>query len=190
MSETSAPTALPKSLHKAKKKIHLSADPAFSLSPAPQKSNDGIAFSFREKELSIPLIRRALSSVDRNASVIYMPMDDQAPLPCYNANDIISLIGKCGGAVGSRLHFLIFAILSGIPFVAVGSDPKLCALSRMTLGLPSIDPSLFSSPDALASEIRKYLSLAPTFPRKEFIGLQKHLYLRDMDRIAALIKNI
>ena len=90
--------------------------------------------------------------------------------------------------MGSRLHFLIFAILAGIPFAPVGQDPKLCGLSLMTLGLPAINPDKFRSPDELAYEIKKYLAVR--FYREGFVESQRRLYREDMDRIAAVCKKI
>ena len=49
-----------------------------------------------------------------------------------------SIIGHSQLAIGSRLHFLIFALLEGIPIVPLFSDPKVDSFSLEVLGTPAL----------------------------------------------------
>ena len=46
----------------------------------------------------------------------------------YTPRQLISFLGKCEFAVGMRLHFLIFAALAGVPFVALPYASKVTGL--------------------------------------------------------------
>lgn len=185
---------LARRLTDGRKFVHLSADPAFSIEPTQKADGNAVAYSFRASEASSPTLSAALDLLcrDLNASHLPIPMDSRldasAEFSVNDADGILSKMKHCRAAVGSRLHFLIFAILSGIPIAPVGNDPKLNALSMMTLGLPSIDPSLFPSPRELERKIVFYLKTP--FSRDRFIGTERRLFYRDMDRIAAFCKKI
>lgn len=57
----------------------------------------------------------------------------------YTSGQVLSIIGKLDFAVGMRLHFLIFAALKGIPFVALPYSPKVIGfLDEMHIEMPPI----------------------------------------------------
>lgn len=66
----------------------------------------------------------------------------------FSAVDWLALLGRLEMVLTMRLHGLIFAACAGVPFVAVGSDPKLAA-HVAELGLPRWPFLLTDGPDAL-----------------------------------------
>lgn len=55
-----------------------------------------------------------------------------------NAVDLRSLLRNSELAVGSRLHFLFFALLEGVPLVPIFSDPKVDSFSLEAIGTPAL----------------------------------------------------
>lgn len=56
----------------------------------------------------------------------------------YTPHDIMALLSRCTLAVGMRLHFLIFAALQGVPFVALPYASKVSSFLH-DLGMPAPD---------------------------------------------------
>lgn len=57
----------------------------------------------------------------------------------YTSGQVLSIIGKLEFAVGMRLHFLIFAAIQGVPFVALPYSPKVAGfLDDMQIEMPPI----------------------------------------------------
>jgi polysaccharide pyruvyl transferase CsaB len=55
----------------------------------------------------------------------------------YTSGQVLSLMGKCTFAVGMRLHFLMFAALQGVPFVALPYAEKVLGfLESMDMAMP------------------------------------------------------
>lgn len=58
----------------------------------------------------------------------------------YTPGQLISLLGHCQFAVGMRLHFLIFAALQGVPFVALPYSSKVMGLLQdLDMEMPPLD---------------------------------------------------
>ena len=64
----------------------------------------------------------------------------------FSAEDVMSVFGGAVLAVGMRLHTLIFAAVTGVPYVGISYDPKVSSFCREA-GLPSVD--IHDSPEAL-----------------------------------------
>lgn len=100
-------------------------------------------------------LAHALSEYCRRQRIfpVFVSMDtkiDEAPsrycaricggiyLKARNVSEMRDVIRNSQIAVGSRLHFLIFALLEGIPIVPIFSDPKLDSFSLEVLGTPAL----------------------------------------------------
>lgn len=157
------------SLVRVKKRIALSADPAFSVSVAAHHRSDTvrrIACSFRKEEVcesaAADLLSKRLCAervdvaVDLDSSVVGLR-------PPRDLTKLSKCLEGCDAAVGSRLHFLILALLSRVCFVPVGTDPKLVAFSMMTLGVPPINVSSLADANSAAEKMAGYIELCRGF---------------------------
>jgi len=87
----------------------------------------------------------------------------------YTSHDVLALLGRCTFAVGMRLHFLIFAALQGVPFVALPYASKVTGLIEdLELQMPPLQQvstgrliahldSCWDNRDALREQIRAQL---------------------------------
>jgi len=75
--------------------------------------------------------------------VVFIPMQERKDLPVIRRvtarmreksfvlsgirgfRDLMAVAGCCDVAIGMRLHFLVFAVLAGVPVVGLGYDPKV-----------------------------------------------------------------
>jgi polysaccharide pyruvyl transferase CsaB len=89
--------------------------------------------------LFVPMERRTLDLQHSHAVIAKMAYADRAVVLKgeYTSGQLLSLIGKCTFAVGMRLHFLMFAALQGVPFVALPYAEKVLELlESMDMGMP------------------------------------------------------
>lgn len=89
--------------------------------------------------LFVPMERRTLDLQHSHAVIAKMAHADRAVVLKgeYTSGQLLSLIGKCTFAVGMRLHFLMFAALQGVPFVALPYAEKVLEfLEAMDMAMP------------------------------------------------------
>jgi polysaccharide pyruvyl transferase CsaB len=86
----------------------------------------------------VPMERSVLDTQHSHAVIAKMLRAQRATVLKgeYTSGQLLSLIGKFNFAVGMRLHFLIFAALGGVPFVALPYSGKVTGLLE-DLGVPT-----------------------------------------------------
>lgn len=89
----------------------------------------------------IPMERRMHDLQHAHAVVSQMLQAQQATVLKgeYSAGQMLSLLGHFDFAVGMRLHFLLFAALQNVPFVALPYAPKVSGFLEQ-LGIPMPPP--------------------------------------------------
>jgi polysaccharide pyruvyl transferase CsaB len=85
----------------------------------------------------VPMERDSLDIQNSHAVMAKMANPQRARVlkRTYSAPEMLALVGRFDFAVGMRLHFLIFAALQGVPFVALPYGGKVAGFLE-DLGLP------------------------------------------------------
>ena len=117
-------------------------------------------------------------------------------LAAWEIRDVLGALEKSAVAIGSRLHFLIFALHKGVPFAAFGDDPKIVAFSLMTLGREPISLKRTASKGSgeVREELEAYIECCKEFyktgGRERVLARCGELYKNDILRIADICKNL
>jgi polysaccharide pyruvyl transferase CsaB len=91
--------------------------------------------------LFVPMERRVLDMQHSHAVISKMAHPERATVlkQDYGAPELLALMGRLEFAVGMRLHFLIFAALRGVPFVALPYSGKVEGfLKDLELDMPTV----------------------------------------------------
>lgn len=103
---------------------------------------DFIIERFNADVIFIPMEPRAFDLQHSHAVISQMLRPQRATVlqGNYNSGQLLSILSKLEFAVGMRLHFLIFAAIQGIPFVALPYSPKVAGfLEDMHMEMPPIN---------------------------------------------------
>ncbi|MCO5166014.1 MAG: polysaccharide pyruvyl transferase family protein [Planctomycetes bacterium] len=103
---------------------------------------DFVADRLDAQVVFVPMERRNEDLQQSHAVVARMRMAERAHVlrRDYTPGQLLTLIGRTGFAVGMRLHFLIFALLQGVPFVALPYASKVRGLvEELQLPAPPLE---------------------------------------------------
>lgn len=90
----------------------------------------------------IPMERRRMDIQHSHAVVSKMQCADRATVlrGDYSPGEVLSLIGQLDFVIGMRLHFLLFAAIQGVPFVALPYSAKVIGLlQNLELEMPPLE---------------------------------------------------
>lgn len=103
---------------------------------------DFIIERFDADVIFIPMEPKAFDLQHSHAVISQMLRPQRATVlkENYSSGQLLSILSRMEFAIGMRLHFLIFAAIQGIPFVALPYSPKVAGfLEDMHMEMPPID---------------------------------------------------
>jgi len=103
---------------------------------------DFVADRFDADLLFVPMERQDVGHAHRVIAEMGLPERARVLTGCYAPREMLGIVGRLDMAIGMRLHFLIFAALSGVPILGLPYAPKVNSfLQRLGLSGPDqIDP--------------------------------------------------
>ena len=114
---------------------------AVALNGRAGEQNEALAHSLSEycrKQRIFPVFVSMDTKIDGYSSRHCARLCGGIYVKARNVSEMRAVIRNSQIAVGARLHFLIFALLEGIPIVPIFSDPKLDSFSLEVLGTPAL----------------------------------------------------
>ncbi len=156
----------------------LGTDLAYTAGPQPDlwRENGGVVMSVNGR---IPLWMSGLSDVIPKPFfwVCMQPGHDETLWPAGQMTEALSFSEASQGfsaCVAMRYHACVWASLRGIPFLAVGDDPKLQALAK-TFGQPVLAMSVAET--VFFAEVQMFLSQQQVYRQKILASLPAVLRL-------------
>ncbi|AIS53036.1 polysaccharide pyruvyl transferase CsaB [Thermoanaerobacter kivui] len=149
------------------------------------RAADFIAQDYGYKIVFLPFYHEDIEESDRVAT--YMKMPCEILTEKYEVEEILSIIRSSSLLIGVRLHSLIFAFISLIPFVGISYDPKVEGFLKSIGESSAGDINSFTAEDILnkvssilqrkkeyINEMSKYLDELKERAKKNFDILFEH----------------
>jgi polysaccharide pyruvyl transferase CsaB len=130
---------------------------------------DFIAEEYGYKAVFLPFYREDIEESDRIAT--YMKIPAEILTEKYDLEEILAIIKRSQFLIGIRLHSLIFAFISLVPFVGISYDPKIDGFLHL-IGEKSVGDVNSFTAEAIIEKIRGIMKNKEEYINKLAINLE------------------
>ncbi|MGB9781149.1 polysaccharide pyruvyl transferase CsaB [Caldanaerobacter sp.] len=139
------------------------------------RAADFIAEEHGYKVVFLPFYREDVEESDRIAT--YMKVPAEILTERYELEEILAIIKRSQFLIGIRLHSLIFAFISLVPFIGISYDPKIDGFLH-SIGEESVGDVNSFTAEAIIKKVREIMK-----NKEEYIN-KMAIYLEDLRKKA------